>query len=159
MAKKNFKRRKKLIDPALQLRLTGTFVALSALALLLQYLLFANILAQAAAEMPDGGSQLAARTGRLLTETLATSALVVLPLIAAVGVLATFKVAGPLYRFRVYLNQVKRGEDPGPCRIRKSDALQDLALLITETTEPLRTAAREHEARTESASESSRRVA
>jgi hypothetical protein len=159
MAKKNFKRRKKLIDPALQLRLTGTFVALSALALLLQYLLFANVLAQAAAEMPDGGSLLAARTGRLLLETLATSALVVLPLIAAVGVLTTFKVAGPLYRFRVYLIQVRRGEDPGPCRIRKTDALQELAVLITETTEPLRSAAREREVQTETASHDSRLVA
>ena len=159
MAQKDFKRRRKLIDPALQLRLTGTFVALSALALLLQYLLFANVLAQTAAELPDGGTQLAARSGRLLAETLAMSALVILPLTAAAGVLVTFKVAGPIYRFRVYLRQVLRGEDPGPCRIRKSDALQDLAQLITETTEPLRAAARERHAETGSPAATPRRVA
>lgn len=54
------------------------------------------------------------------------------------GVASTHKIVGPLYRFRVYLTALARGESPEPCRIRKDDELQDLCELLNRATEPLR---------------------
>jgi hypothetical protein len=83
----------------------------------------------------------------LLGATLAVSLAIVIPVTLVVAVLLTFKVAGPLYRFRVFLNQVKRGERPEDCRIRKSDELQDFCELLNEATAPLRShASTPHEA-------------
>ncbi len=48
-------RRKKLIKPRLQLRLTGIFVGLTALSLLLQFVLFTNVLNETAVGLPNDG--------------------------------------------------------------------------------------------------------
>jgi hypothetical protein len=55
-----------------------------------------------------------------------------------VGVLSTFRIAGPIYRFEQYLRQVVKGEAEGPCRIRDGDELWDLCDLINQATAPLR---------------------
>ena len=56
----------------------------------------------------------------------------------AVGILVTFRVAGPVYRFEQHLGSLARGEDPGTCRIRKGDELQDLCASINAAVETLR---------------------
>jgi hypothetical protein len=56
---------------------------------------------------------------------LAVTLCVLLPLAFAVGVAVTFRVAGPIYRFEQHLRVVAEGRDPGPCKIRKGDELQD----------------------------------
>ena len=61
-----------------------------------------------------------------------------LPFTFAIGVLITFRVAGPVHRFYVYLAQVIRSEEVGPCRLRKGDDLQELCELINKATEPIR---------------------
>jgi hypothetical protein len=43
-----------------------------------------------------------------------------------VGVLATFRLTGPIDRIERHLEAVARGEDPAPCRIRKGDEFQEL---------------------------------
>ena len=77
-----------------------------------------------------------------LTDVLAGSFLVTLailvPLTMAVGIAATHRVVGPLYRFRVYLTELAGGQRPGPCKIREKDELQDLCVLLNRATEPLR---------------------
>ena len=117
------KRRIKLIKPSLQLKLVGTFIGLTALTLLLQYLLITAHLTDAATRMPDGGTYLMSITPEMLTKVLLLSFLVVLPLIFCVGVLTTFRIAGPVYRFEQYLGSIARGEEVGPCRLRKGDEL------------------------------------
>lgn len=47
-----------------------------------------------------------------------------------VGILVTFRIAGPLYRFETHLNQIAAGEDPGECYIRKSDELHSMCAAI-----------------------------
>ena len=64
--------------------------------------------------------------------------LIFLPLTYAVGILTTFRIAGPLYRFETFLNQVLAGEKPERFRLRKGDELQDFADLLNAVTEPLR---------------------
>jgi len=133
-----YKRRIKLIKPSLQLKLVGTFVGMTALTLLLQYLLISAHLTDAATRMPDGGSYLMSMLPEMMTKVLLLSFLVVLPMMFCVGVLTTFRIAGPVYRFEQYLASVARGEEVGPCRLRKGDELWDLCDRINEATAALR---------------------
>jgi len=133
-----YKRRIKLIKPSLQLKLTFVFVGLSAMALLLQFVLLANSLSQLALLLPNDGMLLVDKMAPMLFGALATSFVVFLPIVFAVGVLTTFRIAGPLYRFEMFMNQVIRGEKPGDCRIRKGDQLQDFCVVLNEVTRPLR---------------------
>jgi hypothetical protein len=55
-----------------------------------------------------------------------------------VGVLTTFRVAGPLYRIEMFLKQVARGEKPADCRLRKGDELVEFCEVVNLATAPLR---------------------
>ena len=144
MDPQTYQRRRKLIKPRLQLKLTLTFVGLSALSLLLQFVLFQNVLTEAALLLPNDHDVLVGETNGLLLAVLAVSFLVFLPLTFLVGVLATFRIAGPVYRFEQFLAAGRRGERPADFHLRKGDELTDLAALINEATEPLRETAAAH---------------
>jgi hypothetical protein len=144
MSEKKYKRRIKIIKPELQLKMICIFVGLSALGILLQSVLVAHRLSQLSADIPVGGQYIVDALPGLLTEIIIFTFGLVLPLIFAVGVLVTHRIAGPVYRFEQYLGQVVRGEDVGPCRIRKGDELQDLCIVINEAAELIRDA-RSHE--------------
>ena len=88
--------------------------------------------------MPEGGTYLMAVMPELPLEILLVSFGMLLPLTIAVGILATFRIAGPVYRFEKYLKAVIRGEEVGPCRIRKGDEFQELCELINEATAAMR---------------------
>ena len=77
-----------------------------------------------------------------------------LPLTFCIGVLVTFRIAGPVYRFEQYLKQVSRGEQLGPCKIRDGDEFQGLCDLINEATRHLREAPAEEQPVAESTHES-----
>jgi len=128
------KRRKKLIKPGLQLRLIAAFGSVAALAMLLQFLLLGSLVMRAASTI-DG--ELAARVPGILITVLLTTLLVLMPIFVAVGVLLTFRYAGPVYRFEQFLGSVARGEQSSPCRIRKGDELQSLCDAINVATAPL----------------------
>jgi len=136
--KKRYRRQKKLIQPGLQLKLTGTFFIISALSFLLQYLLLANDLVAAANQLPDGGHQVIAMLPGSLLRSLILSFCFLMPVTFLGGVLVTFRIAGPVYRFQVFLRDVRDGKQVEPCRIRKGDELQGLCVLINEATEPVR---------------------
>lgn len=132
------RRRIKLIKPRLQLRLVAVFVGVSAIGFLMQSLHVGMRLSELAASVPEGGPYLMAVMPELPLEILMFSFGMLLPLTVAVGILATFRLAGPLYRFEVYLKGVISGEEVGPCRIRRGDELQDLCELINQATESVR---------------------
>ncbi len=132
------KRRIKLIRPRLQLKLIGWFLGVATLALLMQYLLFAWSVSELAATSPDGSATLSVQAPTMLLRALLLSFLFLLPLIALVGVLVTFRIAGPVYRFETYLGQIARGEEVGPCRIRDGDELWELCSRINEAVAALR---------------------
>lgn len=127
------KRRIQLIKPTLQLRLTLVFVGLGAIGLVLQLLFFTARLAELAAFLPQDGEMFATEVDGILLEGLLVSAIVFLPLTFAVGILTTFRIAGPIYRFEMHLNALRRGERPGPIRLRDRDQLQDFCELLNET--------------------------
>lgn len=130
-------RKKKLVRNDIQLRLCLTFTLLTSVGLLLQFLAF-----------------LATMTGKGLNEAglgeahaeivdatwmaLVLSALVVLPLTAAISILATHRFAGPLFVFRGFLEALVRGERPEDIRLRKDDELKDLSELLNRATASLR---------------------
>lgn len=133
-----FQRRNKLPKPRLQLRLVGYFLGASGLSLLLQYLLFAHRVSETAARLPSGGEYLMDALPSLLFEVLGLSFLVLLPATALVGILVTFRVAGPVFRFERFLEGVARGEEVQPCRLRRGDELGELCDRINLATQPLR---------------------
>ena len=132
------KRREKLVRPRLQLRLILAFLCIAATALLLQFGLFASVISRLAAELPEDGSILVEQSTEISITILLVSLGVLLPLCFFVGVLATFRVAGPLYRFEKHLETVAQGEDPGTCRIRKGDELHELCDVLNRALEAVR---------------------
>jgi hypothetical protein len=134
----HYKRRIKLIQPRLQLKLTGWFLSVTLIGMLLQYMLLGYFLTQLAMQLPGQGGYVVAQADRMLLQSLGLSFVLVLPLTLAVGILVTFKVAGPVYRFEKHLDSVARGEDVGPCRIRKGDELQELCRRINAAVDALR---------------------
>jgi hypothetical protein len=133
-----YKRKVKLIKPGLQLKLVAMFLGVSTTSLLLQYLLFASRLSEVATGLPDGGTALVAAMPSLLVEVLVLSFAFLFPVMICVGILSTFRIAGPVYRFERYLEQIARGDQVGPCRLRRGDELWDLCDRINEATAPLR---------------------
>ncbi len=127
------KRRIKLINPRLQLSIAGIFVGLAACSLIVQLFLLGMDLQLVAQETPE--SSLADAIPSLLLRSLLFTGGMWLPLTFFVGIVATHRIAGPLYRFEQHLAAVVRGENPGPCHIRTSDELQHLNRLINEALE------------------------
>lgn len=118
--------------------MTGVFVGLSALALLLQFVLFTNVVHGIAVELPnDGEVMMEEFVGRMFF-VLAASAFVFLPLTFLVGILTTFRVAGPLYRIERFLVAVAEGGQEPDVRLRRKDRLEALADAANRATRPLR---------------------
>ena len=114
MSKPTYRRRKKLIQARLQLRLTAIFLGVSVVGMVLQALLIGWRLSDLATGLPTGGSAVAEEVPGLVMGTLAVSLLVLLPVTLLVGVVSTFRIAGPLYRFEQHLKAITRGEEVGP---------------------------------------------
>lgn len=132
------RRRIKLIQPALQLRLIGFAAAVALLALGLQFLLFSRLLGQLAARLPSENVTALELGSQALLKALGLSVLFLFPLVLWIGIHATFRIAGPLYRMKRYLEEVARGERPADCRLRRGDQLQDFCAAINAATRPLR---------------------
>lgn len=133
MNKSAHKRRIKLIKPRLQLKLIGTFMGLSGLSFLLQVLVLGRRLSEMSVLLPNDGAYLHSLTPTLLNDVLLFSFGLLLPLTFTVGVLVTFRIAGPIYRFESHLAAVERGESVPPCKIRRGDELKDLCDQINRT--------------------------
>lgn len=140
MSTQKHKRRIKLIQPRLQLRLTAIFAGVSLTSLLLQYLLFMQMLSKLAIQLPNDALLLLSEMRGELLSVLAFSLAVLLPLMFSVGVLVTFRIAGPVYRLEKYLREVADGGQPADCRLRKGDELKQLCELVNDATRPLRAA-------------------
>jgi len=132
------KRRIKLIQPRLQLRLVAVFFGLTLLALALQLMVFLKALSDIAEQLPADSGVLMDAAPTLVWQSSALALLVVVPLVVFVGILVTFRVAGPVYRLEMHLKRLIAGEDPGVCRLRKGDELQNLCALMNSATEELR---------------------
>jgi nitrogen fixation/metabolism regulation signal transduction histidine kinase len=131
-------RLRKLVRADIQLKLTLHSALLTVFALVLQSLLVLSTMSGVSAESAGPGDQHELIMNASL-EALLLSLGIVLPLALAVGVLSTFRIAGPLHRFAEFMKETKRGDRPEDCVLRKGDELQDFCALLNEVTEPLRT--------------------
>jgi hypothetical protein len=131
-------RRIKLINVPLQMKLTFIFVGMAAVSLLLQVLLFTKCLGDVAAMLPHDGAIFWAQMRSVFLGVFLTSTLAFLPLIFLIGVLTTFRIAGPLYRLETYLSSIVRGEEPSGLKLRQGDELQKLAELLNQALEVTR---------------------
>lgn len=133
------KRKKKIIKPQLQWRIMIVFAVLAMTSVMLQAIVLGTTLVIVADQMPNDGYILESKIQSLIWTGLLGTVVFLLPLNLLIGRALTFKIAGPLYRFEVYLKQIAAGERPGPCRIRKDDELQELCQILNEAVAPLST--------------------
>ena len=138
MGSRNNRRRIKLIQPRLQLRMVGAFFGLSCLALLVQALTLSAQMVSLSRRLPSDGGHVTEALPGVMGYTLLVSFLLLLPALLLVGIHTTFRIAGPLHRLERHLAAVARGERPEPCRIRKNDELQEFCLLLNEALESAR---------------------
>ena len=132
MSAHQHERRVKLIVPSLQVKLTSIFVGMAALSLLLQVGLFTHRLRALARELPNEGGELWGAMRSILVGVFLTSAITFLPVVFVVGILVTFRIAGPMHRLEKHLRAIVRGEHPSDVTLRKGDELQELAGLVNE---------------------------
>ena len=121
-----YKRRIKLIKPGLQLKLTLAFTLMGCLAGAFQLLITNVTVLNLAERVSLEGAGALDQFPRVLLMNLASTLMIFVPLMVAMGILLTHRIAGPIYRFERYMEELARGEAQGPCRIRKGDLLQDL---------------------------------
>jgi hypothetical protein len=131
-------RKKNLIRPTLQLKITLVFLSTSASLMALMAFLTIWLLTDDSAGAVGGSSQVLREVMPVLLKAFLISMAILIPTTLVVGVLATFLVAGPLYRFEIFLNSIRNGERPSDCRLREGDELQDFCKLLNEATRPLR---------------------
>ena len=132
------KRHIKLINPGVQLGLGARFLGLAILTILFQALVMNWLIIDSAVSMPEGGAYLVDLAPTLLLKAIGLSLVLVLPTTLIVGVLSSFSLVGPLYRFEEYLKSLLAGEQVDACRIRSKDKLHGLCGLLNQATEPLR---------------------
>ncbi len=130
--KNRHRRLRKLVHPPLQWRLAISFVATAAIALLVQFTLLGARLLSLSNHLPTGGDYLAEALPGLLLGVLGFSFGILLPAACGIGILITFRVAGPVFSMERQLRRIASGESQAPCRIRKNDELQELCTLINE---------------------------
>ncbi|QDU84123.1 hypothetical protein Pla163_12270 [Planctomycetes bacterium Pla163] len=126
------KRTKRLIKSGLQLKLILTFVGLACVASLFEVILLNRAVTFVATQMPrDGGILLSELPGVLRTSVLLCLGVLV-PVTIGVGLVLTHRIAGPIYRFELYLRSIVDGEQVGRCKVREGDELQDFCELLND---------------------------
>ena len=128
----------RLVQPRIQLRLMLASGSLVATGLLLQYLLILMLVTRLAETLPGDGAWLVEQLGGALLTALLASFLLLVPLVGLVGILASQRWAGPLYRFERFLEELQRGERPADIRLRKGDELTGFCAKLNQATAPLR---------------------
>ena len=119
-----------MIKSGLQLRLISVFFSIACLASIFQVFLINKAVVTAASQLPTGGTELLELLPQVVQTGLVVTVCVLLPAILIIGVMATHRIAGPVYRLESYLRSVAMGEANGPCSLRKGDEMQDLCDLL-----------------------------
>ena len=137
VAQRKYKRKKKLIKPKFQLKVAGACLGIALMAVLTMMILLNEAILDFADKGWVDSAALQNEWVTVLLTKLALALLIFAPMTLALGIILMHRVAGPIYRFEQFLNAVKVGEHPEPCRLRKGDELWDFCELLNEVTEPL----------------------
>ena len=131
---KKHRRKVRLINPGLQLKLTLMFLFVSVTCNLVQCTLLIGSIIEVTENSPHVARVLNSSLWKHLLITLG----LLIPLTLSVGILVTHRVAGPCYRFEQFFKSVAAGNDPGVCRTRKGDELTELCEAINDAMEYMR---------------------
>lgn len=139
------KRRKKFLYPEVQIRVVLISLGVASLVLMINFLLTMSTLSKISVEAARG------LPGNILVEEFHTSIVRMFlisvgfcfPVAAIFGVFFSFRFAGPLYNFRKYFGELKSGRWGNICHLRTGDDLQDLATVINEALEQMRSSVRD----------------
>lgn len=132
------KRRIKLINPGVQLRMCLTFLAVAMFCITLQFALHQIAVADAGLNYPEDPVAMATYLHGKVWDHLLVSVWILLPMTIAVGVIATFRIAGPIYHLEQHLRAVARGEDPGTLFFRTHDEFRELPQVVNAALDRLR---------------------
>ena len=126
-----YKRRISLIKPRFQLKLVSIFLCLATSCILLQFALLHVALTDLASAASDN-AHFADEVSNVLWRHLFITLGLLVPLTLLVGILVTFRIAGPVYRMEQHLEAIARGDNPGPCRVRDGDEFQNLCDVMNQ---------------------------
>lgn len=124
-----FKRRQYIVAPAFQLKYVGLllgilFIAAIVSAYVVYYTAMVNMGGKLASVYPQGrlASIVSAVNFRIFL-----SFLVISPIVFIIGILASHRIAGPIYRMESFLKKVGSGDLRGKITLRQGDELITLA--------------------------------
>ncbi|MFT7670477.1 MAG: hypothetical protein ACI8X5_003186 [Planctomycetota bacterium] len=131
-------RKKNLVRPVLQIKMTLAFMATSAVLMALMGCLVIWQLTDSSGSDPMFSDRVLSEVMPALSSSFVITMVLLMPVTMVVGVLSTFLVAGPLTRFEMFLKSVKAGENPADCKLRDGDELGEFCALLNDVTRPLR---------------------
>ncbi len=138
MAKRTYKRKKKLIMPKFQLKVAGACLGLAVMAVVTLMILMNEAILDFADKGWVDSAALQDEWAGVLLAKLGIALLIFAPMTLALGIILMHRIAGPLYRFDMFLRAVVNGEHPDACRIRSSDELKEFCVLLNRMTAPMR---------------------
>lgn len=135
-----YTRKRRLIAPGFQLKIIGVFALLGGISMLFQAVILSRALTVLGERSASLSTAVLGEARGLILESLLFGLACSIPLFAVVGLVVTFRIAGPLYRIHRYLKAVAERGYEGPCQIRKDDELQDLCGDLNRAMDRLREA-------------------
>jgi hypothetical protein len=121
-------RRKNYVPlPALQIQLVLICLFFAACTGMLQALLIQRFVTELLQQLPEASALARADASVWVLSQFFLSLAIMFPVVLGLGILITFRFAGPLVNIEKHLRRVAAGEDPGPCRLRKGDQYQSIA--------------------------------
>lgn len=129
-------RRKILVNPRLQGKITAVFVGTALSCFAVQLALQTMAVATVASNLSQDPNAASRQLMEILMATSGVGVLLLVPLSIFAGLLVTFRIAGPIYRIESYLEARIRGEDQGVLKIRTGDECQRLCSLLNQVLNP-----------------------
>lgn len=121
-----YKRRKKLINKRMQLKMVAVFTAIGCTCALFQIVLVNFGLLSIARSIPGAGTEVLSQARGMMAQNVFWTLGAMIPLMTCVGIIITHRVAGPAYRMTQHCRAIAAGEPVRPCKIRKDDELHEL---------------------------------
>lgn len=148
MTQVQYKRKKRLINKRMQLKMVGVFTAIGIVSALFQIVLVNSSLLSIAKDAPGGGEYMLGQARPMMMRNVAWTVAALVPLMVCVGIVVTHRVAGPAYRMTQHCLGIAAGEPVRPCKIRKGDELGELCDALNAAIEHLAPSSDEAEAHT-----------
>lgn len=125
-------RRSKMPKIGIQLKLGMVMLMCAVACTTVQFLFFLRSASDVAAAIPAARELLLGQLSALILKQYLTTLLLLVPLMVSVGILISFPIAGPIYRFEKYFREIAQGAEVQACTIRRGDNLQELCELINQ---------------------------